>query len=192
MKEAAAPEAQTPAAKSIPFDSARAWEHLRKQVGLGPRPSGTPALVQNRKYIVDQLKAIGIESREQAFIGMTPLGEVSMANVVATIPGKRSDRIAIASHFDTKLFREFRFVGANDGASSTAALLELARVLKAQPHRIGAGRLIVAVERVSLSAAPGGEGHCCHHHEDPHAHAAVLPAYGAHSCAPMSERPPLG
>jgi Zn-dependent M28 family amino/carboxypeptidase len=92
--------------------------------------------VQNRKYIVDQLKAIGIESREQTFIGMTPLGEVSMANVIATIPGKRPDRIALASHFDTKLFREFRFVGANDGASSTAALLELARVLKAQPHEL--------------------------------------------------------
>ena len=116
------------------FDSTRAWAHLQKQVALGPRPSGTPALVQNRKYIVDQLKAIGIESREQAFIGMTPLGEVSMANVIATIPGTRPDRIAIASHFDSKLFREFRFVGANDGASSTAALLELARVLKAQPH----------------------------------------------------------
>jgi Zn-dependent M28 family amino/carboxypeptidase len=61
---------------------------------------------------------------------MTPLGEVSMVNVIATIPGKRKERIAIASHFDTKLYREFRFVGANDGASSTAALLELGRVLK--------------------------------------------------------------
>ncbi len=53
-----------------------------------------------------------------------------MANVIATIPGKRRDRLVLASHFDTKLYREFRFVGANDGASSTAALLELARVLK--------------------------------------------------------------
>jgi len=65
---------------------------------------------------------------------MTPLGEVSMANVIATIPGKRPDRLAIASHYDTKLFREFRFVGANDGASSTAALLELGRVLKARQN----------------------------------------------------------
>lgn len=116
------------------FDGARAWEHLKQQVALGPRPSGTPAIVATRKYITDQLKTMGITSREQAFIGMTPLGEVSMANVIATIPGKRPDRIALASHFDTKLFRDFKFVGANDGASSTAALLELARVLKAQPH----------------------------------------------------------
>ena len=112
------------------FDSKRAWEHLRKQVSFGPRPSGTPAIVETRRYIIEQLKAAGIESREQMFIGMTPLGEVSMANVIATIPGKRSERIVLASHFDTKLYRDFRFVGANDGASSTAALLELGRVLK--------------------------------------------------------------
>ena len=70
------------------------------------------------------------------FIGMTPLGEVSMANVIATIPGKRRERLVLASHFDTKLYREFRFVGANDGASSTAALLELGRVLKAAAERV--------------------------------------------------------
>jgi Zn-dependent M28 family amino/carboxypeptidase len=57
-----------------------------------------------------------------------------MANVIATLPGDRSERIAIASHFDTKLFRAFRFVGANDAGSSTAALLELGRVLKDKPR----------------------------------------------------------
>ena len=122
-------EPAQPAAK-IQFDSNKAWEHLRKQVSFGPRPSGTPAIVETRRYIVEQLKAAGIESREQMFIGMTPLGEVSMSNVIATIPGKRSERIVLASHFDTKLYREFKFFGANDGASSTAALLELGRVLK--------------------------------------------------------------
>jgi Zn-dependent M28 family amino/carboxypeptidase len=57
-----------------------------------------------------------------------------MANLIATIPGSRSDRIAIAGHYDTKLFREFRFVGANDGGSSTAFLIEMARVLKARQN----------------------------------------------------------
>ena len=118
------------------FDSARAWEHLRKQVSVGPRPSGSPAIVETRKYIIEQLKASGIDAKEQAFIGMTPLGEVSMANVIGTIPGRRPDRLALASHYDTKLFREFRFVGANDGASSTAVLLELGRVLKARQNEL--------------------------------------------------------
>jgi len=125
-----APTSEAQATPTAVFDSKRAWAHLEKQVSIGPRPSGTPAIVETRRYIIDQLKAAGIESREQMFIGMTPLGEVSMVNVIATIPGKRSERIVLASHFDTKLYREFRFVGANDGASSTAALLELGRVLK--------------------------------------------------------------
>ena len=57
-----------------------------------------------------------------------------MVNLIATIPGARKERIAIAGHYDTKLFREFRFVGANDGGSSTAFLIELARVLKRAPN----------------------------------------------------------
>ena len=125
-----APTSEAQIAPKLQFDSNKAWEHLRKQVSFGPRPSGTPAIVETRRYIIEQLKAAGIESKEQMFIGMTPLGEVSMANVIATIPGKRRERLVLASHFDTKLYREFRFVGANDGASSTAALLELGRVLK--------------------------------------------------------------
>jgi Zn-dependent M28 family amino/carboxypeptidase len=120
----------------VTFDSTKAWEHLRKQVSIGPRPSGTPAIAETRKYIAEQLKSFGIDAKEQPFIGMTPLGEVSMANVIATIPGKRPDRLVLASHFDTKLYREFRFVGANDGASSTAALLELGRVLKSRQNEL--------------------------------------------------------
>jgi glutaminyl-peptide cyclotransferase len=114
------------------FDSSKAWEHLRQQVAIGPRPSGSAGNVKNRDYIKAQMKALGIKTTEQAFDGATPLGPVKMVNILATIPGKSSDRIVIASHFDTKLFREFRFVGASDGASSTAALIELARVIKAR------------------------------------------------------------
>ena len=54
--------------------TAKAWEHLRKQV-RAPVPLG-PAIVETRKYIIEQLKTSGIEAKEQPFIGMTPLGEV--------------------------------------------------------------------------------------------------------------------
>jgi glutaminyl-peptide cyclotransferase len=127
----AAPAARRPAAMT--FDGARAWTDLQRQVGFGPRPSGTPALAKTRQYILDQLKAAGIRAQEQPFTAATPAGPVSMANVVATIPGRRPERIVLASHYDTKR-APFRFVGANDGASSTAALLELGRALaKSQP-----------------------------------------------------------
>jgi glutaminyl-peptide cyclotransferase len=131
-----APAPSAPVAPSAPkesapvkFDSNRAWEDLRRQVSFGPRPSGSAAIAENRRYILGQLRAAGIEGREQPFEAATPIGPIKMANVVATIPGARPDRIALASHFDTKRFSEFRFVGANDGASSTAAVLELGRVL---------------------------------------------------------------
>jgi len=69
---------------------------------------------------------------DQAWDDPTPAGPVHMVNLIATIPGQRPDRIVISGHYDTKLFREARFVGANDGGSSAAMLLELARVLKAR------------------------------------------------------------
>jgi Zn-dependent M28 family amino/carboxypeptidase len=141
----------------VAFDGSKAWEHLRKQVSLGPRPSGTPAIVETRKYIIEQLKAVGIEAKEQPFIGMTPLGEVSMANIIATIPGRRPDRIVLASHFDTKLFREFRFVGANDGASSTAALLELGRVLKGRQNELTIELLFLDGEEARLPEWRGAD-----------------------------------
>jgi glutaminyl-peptide cyclotransferase len=131
-----APLAQTSAQAAAPltFDSSRAYEHLRRQVGFGPRPAGSAALARTREYILDELEALGVETREDAFEATTPLGPVEMVNVIATIPGRRAERIALATHYDTKLFREFRFVGASDGASSTAAVLELARVLAGREH----------------------------------------------------------
>jgi Zn-dependent M28 family amino/carboxypeptidase len=122
------------AAKVTSFDSARAWAHLTKQVSFGPRPSGSAALNSCRQYIVSELRKIGIEPRQQMFVPKTPLGEVSMINVIATIPGRRPERIILASHYDTKRSPDFRFVGASDGASSTAALLELGRVLKGRAN----------------------------------------------------------
>jgi len=114
------------------FDSNKAWEHLRQQVAIGPRPSGTPANLKTRDYIKAQMAALDIKVTEQPFEGATPNGPVKMINLIATIPGKSPDRIVLASHFDTKLFRNLRFVGASDAASSTAALIEIGRVLKAR------------------------------------------------------------
>jgi glutaminyl-peptide cyclotransferase len=114
----------------VRFDSSLAWEHLRQLVSIGPRPSGSAGIEQSRKYIKEQLARVGVAVTEQAWDDQTPAGPVRMVNLVATIPGATRDRIVIAGHYDTKRFREFRFVGANDGGSSTAFLLELARALK--------------------------------------------------------------
>ena len=118
-------------AGSVSFDSNKAWEHLRQLVALGPRPAGSAAIEQSRTYIKNQLSASGIAVTEQAWDDQTPTGRVHMVNLIATIPGASKNRLVIGGHYDTKKF-PFRFVGANDGGSSAAFLIELARVLKAR------------------------------------------------------------
>ena len=122
--------AQAPAG----FDGGRAYEHLRQVVAFGPRPAGSAALASTRGYIKKQLADIGIQAVEQAFDADTPVGRIHMVNLIARIPGASPDRIVFAGHYDTKLFREFRFVGANDAGSSTAFLIEWARVMKARKN----------------------------------------------------------
>src|SRR5207248_1613819 len=76
----------------------------------------------------------GVTVADQAWDDQTPNGATHMVNLIATIPGARKDRLVFSGHYDTKLFREFRFVGASDGASSAAFLIELARVLRARKN----------------------------------------------------------
>jgi glutaminyl-peptide cyclotransferase len=122
------------AAPQPKFDSGRAWEHLRQLVAIGPRPSGSAAIEQTRKYIKSRLAAEGLVAVEQVWDDRTPIDTVHMVNLVVTIPGTHKDRLVIAGHYDTKLTREFRFVGASDGGSSAAFLIEMARVLKARKN----------------------------------------------------------
>ena len=72
------------------FDSGRAWEHLRQLVAIGPRPSGSQAIEQTRKYIKDQLAAAGLTATEQTWDDQTPIDKVHLVNLVATLPGTRS------------------------------------------------------------------------------------------------------
>ncbi|HXG53794.1 MAG TPA: M28 family peptidase [Vicinamibacterales bacterium] len=130
--------AQTPAAvpPRAAFDGARAFEDLKKIVAIGPRPSGSEGARATRDYIKQQLYAIGLQPSEQAFDATTRAGIVRMVNVRAKLPGRGTGRLIIAGHYDTKRFTEFPFVGANDGGSSTAFLLELARALKGRINAV--------------------------------------------------------
>lgn len=126
------PAPQTAAAGDV--DGARAFEDLKAMVAIGPRPAGSAAIRQTRAYITRQMRAAGLTVSEQAFMATTPVGQVPMANLIVTLPGTRPERIIISSHYDTKPESGFVFVGANDGGSSTALLMELARVLKDKPR----------------------------------------------------------
>src|SRR5512139_1441241 len=81
------------------FDGARAYEHLRQVVSIGPRPAGSPGAAATRAYVTKQLAALGIKTVEQAFEAETPIGPVKMVNLRATIPasgGSGQGRIIIA------------------------------------------------------------------------------------------------
>lgn len=112
------------------FNGTRAYEYLKAMVEVGPRPSGSEANVATQKFILQTLKQQGIAVEEQPFLATTPRGPVSMNNLIAKIPGVSSEIIVLGGHYDTKLFETFRFVGANDGGSSAAFLLEMAGNLK--------------------------------------------------------------
>ena len=113
------------------FSGQRAFDHVSKLVAFGPRPSGSPELEQSRQYIEEQLRATGWSVERQKFTDSTPHGPIEFVNLIARPAGAHpaDARIIVSSHYDTKYFARFRFVGANDGGSSTGALLELARVL---------------------------------------------------------------
>jgi Peptidase family M28 len=122
------------------FDGQRAFEDIRKLVAIGPRVAGTPGAQAARDYIRKELQAVGVAVDEQPFDADTPGGRVRMVNLRATFPAAGSasskQRLVIGGHYDTKLFKEFTFVGANDGGSSAAFLIELGRALKGRSNRV--------------------------------------------------------
>ncbi len=119
------------------LDSNRAFVHIQKQVQFGARPSGSEELQKTRDYLVSELRSYGLEVQEQIFTQETPRGPIRFVNIRASQPlswmdslfKKNKPILILASHYDTKWLPKIHFVGANDGASSTAVLLEIARVV---------------------------------------------------------------
>ncbi len=120
---------------AVAFNGDRAMDHVRKQIEIGPRIPGSAELAKTREYIINSLKTSGIAVTTDEFTASTPVGEKKMVNITAEVPGESKDVIMIASHYDTKLFKDMQFVGANDPAASAATLLELGRVLGASQQK---------------------------------------------------------
>jgi hypothetical protein len=151
----AAPARQSKEARAT-FDGERALAHVRRLVEFGPRPAGSDALKRARDYIKGELKSYGLKVTTDEFKVKTPEGERRMANVSAEIKGTGDDFVVLASHYDTKHYKEFRFVGANDGGSSTGTLLEIARVLSSAP-RGGVGYRLVFFDGEEATCAEWDE-----------------------------------
>ena len=118
------------------FSGEKALAHVQRLVDFGPRPPGSGAIEKSGDYIDNQLRLAGWHVTRQAFTDDTPRGKVRFVNLIARFAtqAKTAPTFLLCSHYDTKTFDTIRFVGANDGGSSTGLLLELARVLGQHPN----------------------------------------------------------
>lgn len=111
------------------FDGDRAMQYVKEIVRFGPRPLGSANHKKVEDYIRSRLKGDNVE--DDVFTAETPVGKFPVHNIVAKYPGAKDGIIVVASHYDTNYpLRDTSYVGANDGGSSSALLLELANQLR--------------------------------------------------------------
>ena len=101
------------------FDADRAFADLEAQVDIGPRPSGSPGARDTAELISSQLEEAGVAD---------VVIQEPYANVLGRIDGSEPGTVVVGAHYDTKSGIS-GFLGANDGASGVAVVLELARAL---------------------------------------------------------------
>src|SRR5439155_14692014 len=111
------------------FNTTRAMQYVREEVAFGPRPNGSANHSKVETYIHSHVQGDLVE--DDAFTATTPEGKFPVRNIIAKFPGTRDGIIVIAGHYDTNYpLRKTGYVGANDGGSSTALLLERANQLR--------------------------------------------------------------
>ncbi|MBX6316454.1 MAG: M28 family peptidase [Isosphaeraceae bacterium] len=129
------------APKPAPIDGDRAYRYLKQICALGPRPAGSEANERQRQLVAAHFKQMGAEVREQPFTSRDPRSgqPVAMANLIGSWFPDRTERVVIGAHYDTRPFPDQEtdpsqwnqpFLGANDGASGVALLMEIAHHLK--------------------------------------------------------------
>jgi glutaminyl-peptide cyclotransferase len=126
----------TPAATQAPlpytppaFNASRAMQYVKEIVAFGPRPIGSENHRKVENYLLSHLKGDTVE--HDNFEITASEGKFPVHNIIAKFPGTRDGIIVIASHYDTNWpLRNVKYVGANDGASSSALLLEIANQLR--------------------------------------------------------------
>ena len=127
------------------FDADLAFKYLQKQCSFGPRPPGSSAHKQTRDYLSGEMKKFAKSMVIQDFSQNVSKGTLSLTNIIATFGPQTNRKVLLAAHWDTRPFadrdpnpnrRHLPILGANDGASGVAILLELCRILHANPPKI--------------------------------------------------------
>ena len=146
--------------EKIPFDGARAYEHLKQVCAIGRRPSGSPGMEAQQKLLAAHFQKLGGEVEFQRFNATHPVdgSAVPMANLIVRWHPKSTERILLCTHYDTLPFplRDRRnprgtFIGANDGTSGVAVLMELAHEMPKLPTKYGVDFVLLDGEEFIFS-----------------------------------------
>jgi glutaminyl-peptide cyclotransferase len=122
----------------IPFDGRQAYEYLKQICQIGRRPSGSPGMQRQQQLLIEHFGKLGVPVRKQEFQVRHPEDgtPVAMTNLIVEWHPDRMDRILLCAHYDTRPYPDNdrrrprgTFVGANDGGSGVALLMELGRHL---------------------------------------------------------------
>jgi glutaminyl-peptide cyclotransferase len=119
------------------FNSQQAYAYTAEVAGFGERWPGSPGHKKTEDLIHQVLQRGGAQIETDDFIASTPRGPVTVHNIIGKFnvsANPKQDIFVLAGHYDT-LFRP-GFIGANDGASSTAILLAFADALAHQKTRM--------------------------------------------------------
>ncbi|HIE30490.1 TPA: M28 family peptidase [Candidatus Poribacteria bacterium] len=124
------------------FDAEHAFQYLVRQCEFGPRNPGSNGHENAKKYLISELKRYSKEVVTQEFEYTDKQKSLKLTNIMARFGKKDGEKILLAAHWDTRPFAEHDpnpekrntpIIGANDGASGVAVLLEIARTLKSKP-----------------------------------------------------------
>ena len=153
-----------PTALAGEFSGERALAQVKALVELGPRPPASEGYEKALKHLEARFSEMGWITRRQSFTRATPKGPMPFTNLLArhsSAPGDWSQSVpaVIGGHLDSKGIESFRFVGANDGGSSTGVILELARVLSTDPVSAAKVELVLFDgEEAMLSSITASDG----------------------------------
>src|ERR1035437_6019462 len=127
------------------FNGDSAYSFIKTQVDFGPRIPGSPAHAKCADFIINKLKAFGLEPTVQhGMVSTYDKKSFNLDNILASYKPESKTRILLMTHWDTRPFadadsvdKDKPFDGANDGGSGVAVLLELARQLGIQKPNYG-------------------------------------------------------
>jgi len=132
--------------EEIPFNGTRAYEYLKQVCAIGPRRSGSPGMAAQQKLLAAHFQRLGGQVELQRFQATHPVDRsaVPMANLIVRWHPQATERILLCAHYDTLPFpmldpvdKKGRFIGANDGGSGVAVLMELAHEMRSLPCKYG-------------------------------------------------------